>query len=113
MTTKPNFERVTIHAVSPDGWPVDFELTPEPGALNGAIQFLSSVGYSPAPTAEAARDVQWTPDGMPICPKHGVPMRKREKQGDTWYSHPVEDGHGETHYCRGYASKSSPGWHID
>ena len=55
---------------------------------------------------------QWTPEGLPICPKHGDVMSKREKQGDVWYSHRVLDGHGQEHYCRGYDSKKSPGWLV-
>jgi hypothetical protein len=36
-------------------------------------------------------------------------MRKRERQGDTWYSHAVgKDDRGEDVYCRGYAGKESP-----
>lgn len=55
------------------------------------------------------RQWQTTPDGRPICPKHGVPMKAREKQGDTWYSHNVgtED---KPCYCKGYAGPDSPGW---
>lgn len=56
---------------------------------------------------------QWTPEGLPICPKHGEAMNRREKQGDVWYSHTVTDEYGEVHYCRGYASKSSPGWEVE
>lgn len=106
------FDNIVIHTLDKDGWPIDFELTPAPGATSEAILFLREHGYSPAPTAEAARDYQYTPEGLPICPKHGAVMRKREKQGDTWYSHQVTDENGEAHYCRGYASKSSPGWNI-
>jgi hypothetical protein len=58
----------------------------------------------PAPTWQAL------PDGTPICPKHGVPMRQREKQGDTWHSHNVA-GEGETPcYCKGYRGADSPGY---
>jgi hypothetical protein len=40
-------------------------------------------------------------------------MQKREKQGDTWYSHKVTDPKsGDVLYCRGYASASSPGFVI-
>jgi hypothetical protein len=54
---------------------------------------------------------RWTPEGLPICPKHGEVMQKREKQGDIWYSHRIIDTDtGEELYCRGYASKSGPGW---
>lgn len=104
------FDKVTIKTVNPQGWPVDFEITPVPGRTAEAIAFLEEHGYSPAPTAEAARDYKYTPEGLPICPKHGEVMKKREKQGDTWYSHRVHDERGNEHYCRGYPSKSSPGW---
>jgi hypothetical protein len=106
------FDKITIHTISPHGWPVDFELTPnEKGALEEALNKLEKWGYSP--TSDANRDIQWTPDGLPICPKHGVVMHKREKQGDVWYSHTVTDENGAGHYCRGYACKSGPGWNID
>lgn len=59
---------------------------------------------------EVARDWRTLPDGTPICPKHNVPMRKREKQGDEWYSHSTEIN-GKQCYCKGYAGKEdSPGW---
>lgn len=106
------FDKITIHTINPNGWPVDFEITPEPGRLDEALIKLAGWGYSPAPTAEAARGFQYTPEGDPICPKHGEVMRKREKQGDTWHSHGVADDQGNKHYCRGYASKNSPGWSI-
>ena len=58
--------------------------------------------------AQETRTYAWTPEGLPICPRHGAVMKRREKQGDTWYSHRV----GEF-FCRGYAGKNSPGWDID
>lgn len=62
----------------------------------------------------ASSAYQWTPEGLPICPRHGEAMAKREKQGDIWYSHKVIDPDtGEVHFCKGYASPSSPGWSID
>lgn len=106
------FNKVIIHTINNTGWPIDFELTAEPGKTDEAIAFLEKHGFSPAPTAEAARDYQYTPEGLPICPKHGEVMKKREKQGDTWHSHNVTGDDGQTHYCRGYASKNSPGWHV-
>jgi hypothetical protein len=48
---------------------------------------------------------QYTPEGLPICPKHGIVMSKREKQGDTWHSHQTSTGN----YCRGYRT----GWPGD
>ena len=45
------------------------------------------------------------PAGAPLCSKHGgIPMVKREKQGDEWYSHRVITASGEERYCRGYAT---------
>ena len=62
----------------------------------------------------AAGSYPKTPTGEPICPRHGVVLRKREKQGDTWYSHRVTDARtGEMKYCRGHNdAKNGPGWHI-
>lgn len=65
---------------------------------------------------EDSRTAEWqrTPDGQPICPKHGEAMVQREKQGDTWHSHSVIDPNtGEKLYCRGYPTKNGPGWFID
>ena len=85
----------------------DLQLTA--GSLNDlrkAVRLLPEAGIEPMTTATA-----WatTPEGLPICPKHRVPMRKRERQGDTWYSHNA-GAEGEELWCRGYAGKDSPGW---
>lgn len=104
------FKRITIKALSPDGWPVDFEIDPATTKTGEATAFLEKYGYKPAPTAEDSKSIQYTPEGLPICPKHGEVMRKREKQGDTWYSHRVVADDGSEHFCRGYKSKNSPGW---
>lgn len=106
------FDKIVIHTLNDDGWPVDFEITPETGALDKAIAFLAAHGFSPAPTPADAKELQWTAEGLPICPKHGEVMKKREKQGDTWFSHTVTAQDGGKHYCRGYAGKSSPGWNF-
>lgn len=64
-------------------------------------------------TSAASFEFPRTPDGTPICPKHGVEMRKREKQGDEWWSHRVINREsGEEMYCRGYASVNSPGYDV-
>ena len=64
--------------------------------------------------AQEAKTYTWTPEGLPICPKHGAVMRKREKQGDVWYSHRVIDpATAEELYCRGYHGKNSPGFDVD
>lgn len=62
----------------------------------------------------ASSAYQWTPEGLPICPRHNEVMGRREKQGDVWYSHRVIDPEtGEEMFCKGYRSRSSPGWSID
>ncbi|CAA9326964.1 MAG: hypothetical protein AVDCRST_MAG93-6005 [uncultured Chloroflexia bacterium] len=49
-----------------------------------------------------------TPDGWPNCPKNGVRMKERSKQGDRCHSHNVgtEDN---LLWCRGYVGKERPG----
>jgi hypothetical protein len=60
----------------------------------------------------AAQTQEWQtlPDGTPICPKHHTPMRKRERQGDTWWSHNVAADGDAPVYCKGYVGKDSPGY---
>lgn len=67
---------------------------------------LDKRGFTPP----AGREWRTLPDGTPICPKHGTPMRLREKQGDSWYSHRVHGRGGEELFCKGYAGKESPGF---
>ena len=56
---------------------------------------------------------QWTAEGLPICPRHGEVMQRREKQGDIWYSHRVIDPDtGEECWCKGRPGKDSPGWDV-
>lgn len=76
--------------------------------IPAAIDRLRAIGATP--TAQPAQQWAYTPEGLPICPKHNAPMKKREKQGDTWYSHIVTAPDGEDCYCRGYAGKDSPGY---
>jgi hypothetical protein len=74
--------------------------------LDQFCDLLDRRGYaSPAQTQEWQR----LPDGTPICPKHHAPMRAREKQGDTWYSHNVGTKE-QPIYCKGYHGKDSPGY---
>lgn len=78
--------------------------------LPSAIERLRAAGATP--TAQPAQQWSYTPDGLPICPRHGAPMKKREKQGDTWYSHVVTGPNGDDLYCRGYHGKDSPGFEV-
>lgn len=90
------------------GYPVEVEVVGDGEYLDRVINRLEAKGFEPG----GKREWAYTPDGLPICPKHGVPMKKREKQGDTWYSHVCTDNHGEEHYCRGYRGKDSPGYDV-
>ena len=77
-------------------------------SLAGIQGKLLKAGY--LPNGELPR----TAEGLPICTRHAVPMRQREKQGDTWYSHSVTDPTtGEILYCKGRPGKDSPGWQVD
>jgi hypothetical protein len=78
--------------------------------LDQLCDMLEARGY-----AAQAQTQEWQtlPDGTPICPKHHTPMRKRERQGDTWYSHSAGKGtDGKDIYCKGYHGKDSPGYEV-
>jgi hypothetical protein len=73
---------------------------------------------SPAPlalSAPIATADAWPTlhDGTPMCPKHMVPMRLRERQGDKWWSHKVTNGNGDELYCKGYKAKDSLGYDVE
>ena len=69
---------------------------------------LLKAGY--LPNGELPR----TAEGLPICTRHNTPLRQREKQGDTWYSHSLTDPTtGEIVYCKGRPGNDSPAWQID
>lgn len=77
--------------------------------IRAVLREMPKHGIQPAASFEFPR----TPDGKPICPKHGVEMRLRSKQGDEWWSHRVLNREsGEEMYCRGYASVNSPGFDV-
>jgi hypothetical protein len=95
----------TIIAIHPSGFEVRFEV--ELGEINNLVHQLQKRRYRPS------RELAYTAEGLPLCPRHGVPMQKREKQGDTWFSHKVtEPETGQVVYCRGYAGPSSPGFEV-
>ena len=95
----------TIIAFHPTGFEVRFDV--DLGEIAGMVRRLEQRHYRPS------RELSYTAEGLPFCPRHGVPMQKREKQGDLWFSHKVTDPtSGEVSYCRGYASPSSPGFDI-
>lgn len=87
--------RLIIHAVHPAGFPIDIELEPsEQEKVDAIVERLCKQGYrAPAATWPTG------PDGAPLCVKHGgIPMVKREKQGDEWYSHRIITASAEERY---------------
>lgn len=84
----------------------------DPGQITGRFHsFVAALRKSGfAPHAKQPEFVV-LPDGNVLCPKHGCAMRKREKQGDEWWSHNMGT---ESHplYCRGYPGKDSPGYDV-
>lgn len=97
------------------GFAITVEVDGNQRDLDRLIDGLEKIGAEPTPTTDAQpvghAGFAYTPDGKPICPKHGAPMKERNKQGDLWHSHAVaEDEKGNTIYCKGYAGKDSPGW---
>ena len=96
---------ITIIAFHPTGYELRIQVTFD--ELPATMRRLAARGYTPS------REPILTAEGLPICPRHGVPMMQRNKQGDNWFSHKlVHPDTGETLYCRGYASASSPGYDI-
>lgn len=106
----------TIHAVSPQGFPIDLAFADISIAmLEEHIGKLITAGYTPPTDAAPATDpAGWRtlPDGTPLCPKHHVPMRKRERQGDAWWSHNAGAKDAPL-CCKGYAGPDSPGYDVD
>lgn len=103
-------EHISVSAVHPTGFLVRMQFTSEED-LDTTIADLLQRGYRP--TAGAGDGWQRTAEGTPLCPKHKVPMRLRQKQGDEWWSHQVVDARtGEELFCRGYHGPQSPGWVV-
>ncbi len=91
-----------IRALHPSGYAITFSIEPDDGKLPSIIATLNRYGFRP----DVGGDT-WprTSTISPICPKHGVVMKKRERRGDIWYSHIlIDETTGEKHYCRGYPS---------
>ena len=91
--------KATITTISPKTYQITFQaegntMTQLITSLTGIQDELLKAGY--LPNGELPR----TAEGLPICTRHATPMREREKQGDTWYSHSVTDPEtGQILYC--------------
>ncbi len=100
----------TITALRPSGLAVTVDVATL-DQVEAAVADLRRRGDRPA--TRTGEGWARTPDGLPLGPRHHVPMRPREKPGDTWYSHQVPDPRtGALLYCRGDASPSRPGWTV-
>lgn len=70
--------------------------------LETAIEWLQ--GHGAAATVAGNGNGNGTQGGdseTKICAIHGAKMRRREKQGDIWYSHRAFDENGNEYWCRG------------
>jgi len=101
----------SITAIHPAGFTIEIHLHSKGyDEVDATIHALEQLGYRPTGSGDGW---QRTPEGHPLCPRHHVPMRLRQKQGDEWWSHQVVDTRtGEELYCKGYAGPSSPGWAV-
>ncbi|MEI8165000.1 MAG: hypothetical protein WCG26_01435 [Chloroflexales bacterium] len=91
-------------------WGVEGPLTINGASMRDVVRVVRGLGEVPQIELIAPTPVwQTLPDGTPICPKHGTPMRKREKQGDVWHSHNMGTEDSPC-YCKGYRGADSPGY---
>ncbi len=93
------------------GFPITISREIDIRKLHATISFLAAQGLEAPPPPPLRFDL--TADGEPICPRHGVVMRTREKQGDTWHSHAMKSADGVDHWCRGYPGPDSPGYFFE
>jgi hypothetical protein len=87
------------HYFTPEGFVCQLTLRADNGMdllerANAALAFLLAHGYSPSDNNHNGKDRKW-------CPIHQCEMRRREKEGQVWYSHKLEDGG----WCRGQQNK--------
>ncbi len=75
------------------------EVTRQAGAVLASIE-AAAAQAQPAAAPGVAQPAAAPPAAQPDpswCPIHGVHMERRERNGDTWYSHHTPDGG----WCRG------------
>jgi len=72
--------------------------------LETAVEWLEGHGAAPADFGNGNGNGTDSADsdGPTICPIHHVAMKRREKNGDIWYSHKAHDAStGQEYWCRG------------
>lgn len=108
--TAPPVEATIRFAV--DGFPVSLTIRADSGqdlmpAVSKSIAYLKEHGATPPPAqAPAAAGPAAQAGGSPtkVCTIHNVTMRRREKNGDAWYSHQaIDPDTGQEYYCKGKA----------
>jgi hypothetical protein len=68
--------------------------------LPAVIKALEAIGAQPTvATAKQDQEQEANADDPSWCPIHNVHMKRREKDGQVWYSHKSETGE----WCRGRA----------
>jgi len=68
--------------------------------LGPVLDKLAELGATPAGNGNGHGNGAGHGAETRVCPIHNAEMRKREKDGQVWYSHKLADGS----YCRGGAS---------
>jgi len=81
--------------LTPEGFACQITLRAENGRellerANAALAFLLENGYSPCENHHNGQEGKW-------CSLHQCWMRRREKEGQVWFSHKLESGG----WCRG------------
>ncbi len=76
----------------------DFKIQPKPVGQQPASGAAPSQPAPPAATAPVLDGGQPDPAW---CAIHNVAMKRRERDGEVWYSHKLDDGN----YCNGKAKK--------
>lgn len=74
--------------------------------LAAALRYLAKHGIEPE---RAPLQFEWTAEGLPLCPKHGVPMAKRERFGKEWYAHNAGTKERPA-WCRGFPDPRTTGY---
>ena len=89
-----------------NGYTASLALEDDAGAVlldkaGAVLEKLAALGAEPAQAmARAAAPAEAQPVEK-ICPVHGAKMRKREKNGEVWYSHKAYSPDGSEFWCRG------------
>lgn len=78
-------------------------------SIPGALTWLEDQGFTPYPQPQAAAPAgPNAADGHETawCPIHQCSMQRREKNGESWYSHKATREDGKEYWCRGKANNS-------